>query len=225
MAKHMVIAIDGPSGAGKSTIARLLAAELGCMYVDTGALYRTVGYAAISRGIAPDDEAAVSAMLGEITVELKHENGEQHVYLNGEDVNGRIRTPQISMAASAISALPIVRRFLLELQQNTARKQSVIMDGRDIGTVVLPFADVKIFLTASAEERARRRFLELQEKQVDTTYEEVLQDMKQRDYNDSHRATAPLKAADDAILLNTDGNTLEQSVALFRTTILRAMEG
>ena len=225
MSKHMVIAIDGPSGAGKSTIARLLAGELGCMYVDTGALYRTVGYAALCRGIAPDDETAVTAMLDELSVELKHENGEQHVYLNGEDVNGCIRTPQVSMAASAISALPIVRRFLLQLQQDTARKQSVIMDGRDIGTVVLPFADVKIFLTASAEERARRRFLELQEKQVDTTYEEVLRDMQQRDYNDSHRATAPLKAADDAILLNTDGNTLEQSVELFRTTILQAMEG
>ena len=225
MSKHMVIAIDGPSGAGKSTIARLLAAELGCMYVDTGALYRAVGYAALGRGIAPDDVAAVTAMLDEIAVELKHENGEQHVYLNGEDVNGCIRTPQVSMAASAISALPVVRQFLLQLQQDTARKQSVIMDGRDIGTVVLPFADVKIFLTASAEERARRRFLELQEKGVDTTYEEVLQDMQQRDYNDSHRAAAPLKAAQDAILLNTEGNTLEQSVELFRTTILQAIEG
>ena len=225
MSKHMVIAIDGPSGAGKSTIARALAAELGCMYVDTGALYRTVGYAALCRDIQPNDEAAVARMLGEITVELRHQDGEQHVYLNGEDVNGCIRTPQVSMAASAFSALPPVRRFLLDLQQDTARKQSVIMDGRDIGTVVLPFADVKIFLTASAKERARRRYLELQEKQVETTFDEVLRDMEERDYNDSHRATAPLKAADDAILINTDGITLEQSIALLKTTILQALEG
>ncbi len=223
--KPIAIAIDGPSGAGKSTIARLLANEFGCMYVDTGALYRTVGYAALQRGVEVSDLTAVETMLREITVELRHENGVQQVWLNGENVNDRIRTPEVSMAASSFSALPVVRQYLLNLQQDTARKQSVIMDGRDIGTVVLPFANVKIFLTASAEERAKRRLLELQEKGVDTTFEEVLRDMKERDYNDSHRAAAPLKAADDAILVNTSAYTLEQSVALMKETILKALKG
>ncbi|MBQ6829720.1 MAG: (d)CMP kinase [Clostridia bacterium] len=223
--KPIAIAIDGPSGAGKSTIARILAGELGCMYVDTGALYRTVGYAALGRGIEATDLAAVEAMLSEIRVELTHENGVQQVWLNGENLGDRIRTPEVSMAASAFSALPVVRQYLLDLQQDTARKQSVIMDGRDIGTVVLPFADVKIFLTASAEARAERRFLELQEKGVETTFDEVLRDMKERDYNDSHRATAPLKAADDAILVDTSECTLEESVALLKNTVLKALKG
>ncbi len=225
MTKPIAIAIDGPSGAGKSTIARMLSGELNCMYVDTDALYRTVGYAALQRGVEVSNLAAVEALLQDITVELRHENGVQQVWLNGENVNDRIRTPEVSMAASAFSALPIVRHYLLNLQQDTARKQSVIMDGRDIGTVVLPFADVKIFLTASAEDRAQRRFLELQEKGVETTFEEVLRDMKERDYNDSHRAAAPLKAADDAILLDTSTNTLEQSVALVKETILNVLKG
>lgn len=223
--KPIAIAIDGPSGAGKSTIARILAGELGCMYVDTGALYRTVGYAALGRGIAATNLAAVEAMLSEIRVELTHENGVQQVWLNGENLGDRIRTPEVSMAASAFSALPVVRQYLLDLQQDTARKQSVIMDGRDIGTVVLPFADVKIFLTASAEARAERRFLELQEKGVKTTFDEVLRDMKERDYNDSHRATAPLKAADDAILVDTSECTLEESVALLKNTVMKALKG
>lgn len=223
--KPIAIAIDGPSGAGKSTIARILAGELGCMYVDTGALYRTVGYAALGRGIEATDLAAVEAMLSEIRVELTHENGVQQVWLNGENLGDRIRTPEVSMAASAFSALPVVRQYLLDLQQDTARKQSVIMDGRDIGTVVLPFADVKIFLTASAEARAERRFLELQEKGVKTTFDEVLRDMKERDYNDSHRATAPLKAADDAILVDTSECTLEESVALLKNTVMKALKG
>ena len=223
--KPIAIVIDGPSGAGKSTIARILAGELGCMYVDTGALYRTVGYAALGRGIEATDLAAVEAMLSEIRVELTHENGVQQVWLNGENLGDRIRTPEVSMAASAFSALPVVRQYLLDLQQDTARKQSVIMDGRDIGTVVLPFADVKIFLTASAEARAERRFLELQEKGVKTTFDEVLCDMKERDYNDSHRATAPLKAADDAILVDTSECTLEESVALLKNTVLKALKG
>ena len=223
--KPIAIAIDGPSGAGKSTIARILASELGCMYVDTGALYRTVGYAALGRGIEVTDLPAVEAMLREITVELTHENGVQQVWLNGENLGDRIRTPEVSMAASAFSALPVVRQYLLDLQQDTARKQSVIMDGRDIGTVVLPFADVKIFLTASAEARAKRRFLELEEKGVATTFEEVLRDMQERDYNDSHRATAPLKAADDAILIDTSDCTLEESVALLKNTVLNALKG
>ncbi len=219
----IAVAIDGPSGAGKSTIARILAAQLGFLYVDTGALYRTVGYAVLGRGLDPKNAAQVEPFLKEITVELRHQNGEQRVWLNGEDVSDRIRTPEVSMAASAVSALPAVRQFLFNLQQDTARRQSVIMDGRDIGTVVLPFAKVKLFLTASAEDRAQRRFEELQLKGVDTTYEAVLADMKERDYNDSHRATAPLKPADDAILLDTSGNTLEQSVALLKATILTAL--
>ena len=219
------IAIDGPSGAGKSTIARFLAKELGFIYVDTGALYRTVGYAVLKNGIDTKDATAVEALLPSITVTMGYVDGEQHVFLNGEDVSGYIRTPEVSMAASAISALPVVRQYLLDLQQDTARKQSVIMDGRDIGTVVLPFADVKLFLTASAEDRAKRRFLELQEKGVETTYDDVLRDMKERDYNDSHRAAAPLKAADDAILLDTSGNTLEQSVTLLKETIINALKG
>ena len=223
--KPIAIAIDGPSGAGKSTIARILAGELGCMYVDTGALYRTVGYAALGRGIESTDLPAVETMLREITVELTHENGVQQVWLNGENLGDRIRTPEVSMAASAFSALPVVRQYLLDLQQDTARKQSVIMDGRDIGTVVLPFADVKIFLTASAEARAKRRFLELQEKGVETTFDEVLRDMQERDYNDSHRAAAPLKAADDAILIDTSECTLEESVQLLKNTVLNALKG
>lgn len=221
--KPVAIAIDGPSGAGKSTIARILASELGCLYVDTGALYRTVGYAALCRGIDVKSVTELEPMLREITVELRHQNGVQRVWLNGEDVSDRIRTPEVSMAASAVSALPPVRQFLFHLQQDTARRQSVIMDGRDIGTVVLPFADVKIFLTASAEDRAQRRYLELQEKGVDTSYDEVLRDMKERDHNDATRAAAPLKAADDAILVDTSGNTLEQSVALLKEIILNAL--
>ena len=219
----IAIAIDGPSGAGKSTIARILAAQLGCMYVDTGALYRTVGYAVLQQGISPSDSEAVTALLPTLTVELRHQDGEQHVWLNGNDVNGVIRTPEVSMAASAVSAIPAVRQFLLHLQQDTAKVQSVIMDGRDIGTVVLPFARVKLFLTASAEDRARRRYEELQEKGISCTYDEVLRDMQQRDHNDSHRAAAPLKPADDAIVLDTSRNTLEQSVDLLKTTILTAL--
>ena len=223
--KIINIAIDGPSGAGKSSLAKAVAKELNMIYVDTGALYRSIGLFSKNKGVSLENIKETVNFLSEIKLDLMYENGAQKVVLNGEDVSDFIRTPEISMYASAVSAIPAVREFLLETQRSIARKTDVIMDGRDIGTVVLPFADVKIFLTASAEERARRRFLELQEKGVDTTYEEVLQDMQQRDYNDSHRAAAPLKAAQDAILLNTEGNTLEQSVELFRTTILQAIEG
>lgn len=221
----VAIAIDGPSGAGKSTIARALAADMGFVYVDTGALYRTVGLAMLRRGIDPHNEEQIVAVLPELQVSLGYVDGTQRVFLNGEDVSDHIRTPEVSMAASAVSALPPVRRFLFDLQQDTARRQNVIMDGRDIGTVVLPFAQVKIFLTASAEERARRRFAELQEKGIATTYDEVLSDMKERDYNDSHRATAPLRPAEDAVFVNTDGNTLEESVALLKSLVEERLKG
>lgn len=219
MAKTYSIAIDGPAGAGKSTIAKLLAAELQYIYVDTGALYRTVGYAALTAGIDPTDAEAVVAMLPSIRVGLAYENGTQKVLLNDEDVSGCIRTPAASMAASAVSAYPPVRQFLFHLQQDIAATHNVIMDGRDIGTVVLPHAQVKIFLSASAEDRARRRYDEMIEKGMDANYDEVLADMKQRDYNDSHRAAAPLKAADDAVMVDTTGNTLEQSVQLMKNLI------
>ncbi len=223
--KTISVAIDGPSGAGKSTIARILARELGYVYVDTGALYRTVGYAVLQQGIDPHDASAVEGLLPHINVTMGYADGVQRVYLNGDDVSDSIRTPEVSMAASAVSALPAVRKFLFCLQQDTARRENVIMDGRDIGTVVLPFADVKIFLTASAEERARRRFNELCEKGVQVRYEDVLEDMKVRDYNDSHRAAAPLKPADDAKLVTTDGNTLEESVALLKELVLTSLKG
>jgi len=207
------IAIDGPSGAGKSTIAKRLAATLGFVYVDTGALYRTVGYAAVQAGIDCHDADAVTALLPAITVELCHVDGIQRVLLCGEDVSDRIRTPEISMAASAVSAIPAVRTFLFETQQDMARRHNVIMDGRDIGTVVLPDAQVKIFLSASAEARAQRRYKELIEKGETVTFEAVLEDMKQRDYNDSHRALAPLKPAPGAVMVDTTEMTLEESVA------------
>lgn len=225
MTNTVAVAIDGPSGAGKSTIARILAADLGFVYVDTGALYRTVGLAVLGAGLDVHDEAAVIPLLSTLQVSLGYRDGVQRVFLNGEDVSDRIRTPEVSMAASAVSALPAVRRFLFDLQQDTARRQNVIMDGRDIGTVVLPFAKVKIFLTASAEDRAQRRFEELCEKGVTTTYEEVLADMKQRDYNDSHRAAAPLRPAEDAVMVDTSGNTLEQSVALLKSLVEERLEG
>lgn len=206
------VAIDGPAGAGKSTIARRAAKELGFYYADTGALYRTVGLAVLDAGADPGDVAAVGGLLGSIEVELAFRNGEQHVLLNGEDVSDRIRSAQVSMAASRVSAIPRVREFLLDLQKNFAKDHDVIMDGRDIGTVVLPNAQVKIFLTASPEERARRRYEEMVAKGQKAEYREVLADLKQRDFNDMHREAAPLVPASDAVTVNTTGNTLEQSV-------------
>lgn len=222
--RTVAVAIDGPSGAGKSTIARILAKELQYIYVDTGALYRGVGYATLKRGITPTDADSVVGLLPSLQVELRYVEGVQRVFVNGEDVSDLIRTPEVSMAASAVSALPPVRQYLFSLQQDMAAEFNVIMDGRDIGTVVLPNAQVKIFLTASAEDRATRRYEELKEKGVDTTYEEVLADMKQRDYNDEHRAAAPLKAAEDAVLVDTSGNTLEQSVAMLKQIVMERLE-
>ena len=220
------VAIDGPSGAGKSTIARSVAQELGFLYVDTGAIYRTVGYFAFCKKVDPQDAEAVVALLPEIKIEMGYgEDGLQRMRLNGEDVTDQIRLPEISMYASHVSAIPQVRAFLMDMQRDTAQKQSVIMDGRDIGTVVLPDADVKIFLTASAEDRAQRRYEELIARGTPKDYEEVLRDIQQRDYNDSNRAAAPLRPAEDAIHLDTTGNTFEQSKTLILETIKEHIKG
>jgi len=210
--KFYSVAIDGPSGAGKSTIARRAARELGFLYVDTGAIYRTVGYCACLRGIDPKDRQAVVDLLGDIKIEMGYgEDGLQRMYLDGTDVTREIRLPHVSMYASHVSALPEVRAFLMEMQRSAARRSSVIMDGRDIGTVVLPEADVKIFLTAAPEDRAQRRYEELRGRGTPRDYQELLEEIKLRDYNDSHRAAAPLRPAEDAICVDTSGNTFEQS--------------
>ena len=218
--KPIAVAIDGPSGAGKSTIARILAAELRFVYVDTGALYRAVGYAATVRGADPHDEAAVSALLPSLTLALRYTEQGQRVLVNDEDVSDYIRTPEMSMAASAVSAQPAVRAFLFQLQQDMAARENVIMDG----TVVLPHAQVKIFLTASAADRARRRYDELVQKGEQVTYEEVLADLEKRDYDDSHRAIAPLRPAADAVQVDTSGQTLEQSVAQLKALVTARLE-
>jgi len=207
------IAIDGPSGAGKSTLARAMAAELGYLYVDTGAIYRTVGLAVHRAGADPRDAAAVIELLPGLKIDLGYgEDGLQHMYLGGEDVSGAIREPEISMYASAVSAIPEVRDFLMEQQRGLARTHCVIMDGRDIGTVVLPDADLKIFLTASPEARAQRRWKELQEKGLDEPLEKVLAEIIERDHNDTTRAAAPLKRAKDAVEIDTTEYDLEQSL-------------
>ncbi|MBR4241778.1 MAG: (d)CMP kinase, partial [Eubacterium sp.] len=204
-------AIDGPAGAGKSTVAKAAAKELGYIYVDTGALYRTVALAAQRRGVLTNNDEIIK-MLGDIEVELKYIDGVQAVFLNGEDVSAFIRTPEISMGASAVSAIPKVREFLLDLQRNIASKNNVIMDGRDIATVVLPNADVKIFLFASPECRAKRRYDELIAKGESVMFEDVLADVNQRDYQDSHREIAPLKPSEDSVLLDTSNLNLEESI-------------
>ena len=214
------VAIDGPSGAGKSTLAKRLAKELGYLYVDTGAMYRSIGLYALRQGVDPKDEAAVTALLPQIQIELRYVDGAQRVLLCGEDVSEAIRAEKVGMATSAVSAHPPVRAFLLELQRGMARTHDILMDGRDIGTVILPGATVKIFLTASAEARADRRFKELQEKGVATDYETVLEDIRQRDYQDSHRATAPLRQAEDAVLVDTSDMDLEQSFQAMKSVIL-----
>lgn len=207
------IAIDGPSGAGKSTISRKAAEKFGFIYVDTGAIYRTIGLATKIRGVSLDDTAAVVALLPTLEIELKYNDaGEQHMYLDGNDVSRDIRLPEVSMLASKVSAIPEVRAFLVDMQRGMAEKYDVIMDGRDIGTVILPNADLKIFLTADVHDRARRRYEELRAKGMEKPFDEVLAEMEQRDEQDTQRAAAPLKAADDAVLLDTSGNTLEESI-------------
>lgn len=206
------VAIDGPAGAGKSTVSRAAAKAIGYIYVDTGALYRAVGVNALRKGIDTKDKPAVAASLADISVDLVFENGEQKVLLNGENVSVEIRTPPASMAASDVSAVPEVRAFLFDLQRNIAKRNNCIMDGRDIGTVVLPDAKVKIFLTASPEERATRRYKELIEKGTEVKYDDVLAELIERDYNDSHREIAPLKPAEDGVILDTTGLSLEESV-------------
>lgn len=212
--KPIAVAIDGPVGAGKSSIARTAAQRLGFIYCDTGALYRTVGLFCHRNGIDVKNAAEIESQLDKINPEIRIIEGTQHVFLNGEDVSEEIRLPEISMAASAVASVPAVRAALLDLQRETAAKSSAIMDGRDIGTVVLPNADVKIFLTAKPEIRAKRRFDELIAKGGDVKFEDVLRDLNERDYNDSHRETAPLKQAEDAVLADTSELDFEQSVEL-----------
>ncbi len=218
--KVINVAIDGPAGAGKSTISRKAAAELGYIYIDTGALYRTVGLNAMRLGAdLQSDESIIATLTDELKVELKFIDGEQRMFLNGDDVSSDIRTPEASMAASRVSAVPKVREYLFDLQKELAKNNSCVMDGRDIGTVVLPDADVKIFLTASPEARAERRYKELVEKGMEVELSDVLADMIKRDYDDSHRAIAPLKQAEDAILCDTSELTLEESINLVINTI------
>ena len=214
------IAIDGPSGAGKSTLAKRLAKELGYIYVDTGAMYRSIGLYALRHGVDPKNADAVQALLPDIQLDIRLQDGSQHVYLNGEDVSTDIRAEAVGMAASAVSAHPAVRAFLLDTQRNLAKGQNILMDGRDIGTVVLPDATVKIFLTASPEARAERRRKELEEKGQPADFATVLADIQQRDYQDTHRAVAPLKQAEDAVLVDSSDIDFEQTFALLKKTIL-----
>lgn len=216
------VAVDGPSGAGKSTLSKAVARELGIVYVDTGAIYRTIGYYIFREGIDPKDAGAVVAALPLIHVDMCYsEDGLQHMLLNGEDVTEQIRLPEISMYASAVSAIPPVRDYLLEMQRDMARRSSVIMDGRDIGTVVLPDAQVKIFLTADVEVRARRRTTELELRGTPKPFEQVLEEMKQRDWADSHRDTAPLQEAEDAIRVDTTDMDFQQSKEAIMQVIRR----
>lgn len=216
------VAVDGPSGAGKSTLSKAVARELGIVYVDTGAIYRTIGYYIFREGIDPKDAGAVVAALPLIHVDMCYsEDGLQHMLLNGEDVTEQIRLPEISMYASAVSAIPAVRDYLLEMQRDMARRSSVIMDGRDIGTVVLPDAQVKIFLTADVEVRARRRTTELELRGTPKPFEQVLEEMKQRDWADSHRDAAPLQEAEDAIRVDTTDMDFQQSKEAIMQVIRR----
>ena len=221
---NFAVAIDGPSGAGKSSLARRCAAELGFLYVDTGAIYRTVGLAALRRGIDRRDEAQVAAILPELVIALRYEDGEQRMFLNGEDVSRQIRLPEISLCASDVSAHAAVRDYLMETQRRLARENRVIMDGRDIGTVVLPDAPLKIYLTASAEARAERRMKELAAKGVEQSFEEVLREIVQRDEQDMSREVAPLRRAEDAVLVDTTEIDFEESFRLLCRIIRERME-
>ena len=218
------IAIDGPAGAGKSTIAKVVAQRLGFVYIDTGAMYRAVGLYALKRGISPEDEKGLEEILDGLEIDIKFEEKGQLILLGGRDVTGQIRTQEISAAASDVAKWRAVRRKLVDLQRRLADKYSVVMDGRDIGTHVLPDAQVKLFLTADVEDRARRRYSELLEKGEEASLKVVLEDMKKRDYNDSHRTVAPLKRAEDAVEVNTTGFALEKSVELIYQTILDLLE-
>lgn len=219
------IAIDGPAGAGKSTLSRTVAKTLGYIYVDTGALYRTVGLKFIRLGHDTDLNCNIAEVLKTTTADIRFVDGEQRVFLDGEDVSDLIRTPKASMMASAVSAKPEVREFLLNMQRKLAEENNVVMDGRDIGTVVLPNATLKIYLTASAEDRAMRRYKEMIEKGQETTFDDVYKDMVQRDYNDMNRPIAPLKHADDAVLADTTGFEFEQSLELLLKIIKEGTEG
>lgn len=219
--KFVSIAIDGASGAGKSTLSKMLAKELGYIYVDTGALYRAFALYLLKENINIKDEYRIKQIIdnNKVKLEIKYIKGEQHVFVNNKDESGNIRTPEVSMAASRISALSMVRSFLFDTQKNLAKTNNVIMDGRDIGTVVLPRANIKIYLTASSEARAKRRLKELNENGINVTYEEVLSDMNKRDYNDSHRSVAPLLKASDAIVVDTTNLTLDGSFIALKNII------
>lgn len=222
MSQYHSVAIDGPAGAGKSTMAKAVAKKLGFVYVDTGAIYRTVGYHMHLMGIGPRDTDGVTRLIDDVNLQITYdEAGVQHMMLNGADVTDEIRTPEMSTIASQISKQPVVRDFLLDVQRDVAKKNHVIMDGRDIGTVVLPHAEVKIYLTASPEVRAQRRFLELKAKDPRVRYEDVLRDLKERDQTDMTRKIAPLRKAADAIELNTDQLSLEESI----DTMLQIIQG
>ena len=214
------VAIDGPSGAGKSSMARRLAADLGYTYVDTGAMYRAIGLYARRAGVDTKDADAVAALLPQVKLDIRLQDGAQHILLNGEDVTEAVRAEEIGMAASDVSAHPAVRAFLLDTQRNLAASRDVLMDGRDIGTVVLPKADVKIFLTASSQVRAQRRYEELIAKRQKAELSQILKEIEQRDYQDTHRAVAPLRQAEDAILVDTSDIGIEESFALLKKTIL-----
>ena len=218
----MKVAIDGPAGAGKSVVAKAAAKDLGFIYVDTGAMYRAIGLYVLRQGKKPSSAEDVVPLLPEIREELRFLDGEQHIFLNGEDVSALIRTEEVSMAASDVSAIPEVRAFLLQCQRELAEENDVIMDGRDIGTVVLPDAEVKIFMTAKPEIRARRRFLQLKEKGIEADLNDVLEELRQRDYNDSHRAAAPLRQAEDAVYLDNSDFTLQEDIDNMKRIILEA---
>ena len=225
MKQRISVAIDGPSGAGKSTVAKALAKQFDLVYVDTGAIYRTVGLAAQQADVGSKDAPAVIALLPGLEIDIAYDDrGTQRMLLNGADVSDEIRTPRSSIYASDVSAIPEVRAFLMDMQRSMAEKYSVVMDGRDIGTVVLPNADIKVFLTASAQERARRRFLELQRRGSETTFDEVLRDIEYRDRQDSTRAAAPLKAAEDAVRIDTSDMSFEESVAAV-AALIREKQG